>query len=307
MKGNKQMARIRPLFSTIEKSNNNGFTGSLENLRDLLPDGSDVPAKQTLAETRKALNWLLITQNINNFSASPTDVANHLMKIKRRADKYRTTRKSDWKDKLKSALSPPQPNVPGADIAKLIAVEYVAVSSLVMKEGYPLQGDNLGGRAIDALNSLDLDQTGTLEWIAYWARCQRQLILEDQSATAERLSTCEGTEFIEGQNFQFRPDPLEERYTRPLSDCIDIFVGQLCLIYRRTGGSTFLPRDGRPCSPFESFLEAILLICPAVGKHGSLASRARRVQQEEVQGTRFLGFEQPSSSQSKSARETKAS
>lgn len=285
------MAAIRPLFAHVSGTFGEDFMGQLEHARQALPSTGPVQADEVLKEIRKAVNWLLATQKINNLSAKPKDVAEHLEIVERRAKKYRVTRDQAWKAKLLNALHMPDLAQDGADIAKLIAIEYLAASAIAHRFVHPLPKGDLHELALATLAALNIEHSGTLEWLEYWARKQRELIIENQNDTAKRLSELEGTEIIEGQLFMIKPDPLKGRNARPLGDCLDDFIGQLCLIYRWAGGSTYVPRDGRAATPFQRFLDALISDCPQLAKHGSLQSRARKVLNEERSGKRRLGFD----------------
>lgn len=285
------MAAIRPLFAKMNGTFGNDFTGELNRTNQALPPTSDAPPAMVLEEIRKALNWILATQKIHGFSTKAKHVTEHLELVERRAEKYRSTRKPSWRKKLVDALRIPDPSREGSDIATLIALEYLAVSSLVHRDGLPVRKTDLANNAIAALKALDIDHDGTLELLAYWCRKQRSLILEGQQQTARRLTPLERAELIQGQRFTFQTDPIKERNARPLSDCLDAFVGQICLIYRWAGGSTSVPRDGRDPTAFQRFLEAVAEDCPEIERHGSLHSRARSVLKMERAGLRELGFQ----------------
>lgn len=284
------MAMIRPLFAECPRSADDGFKSALDALHAHIPAGAVSP-DDVDAEVQKALNWLAITLKIHAFAAAPTDVANHLEMVARRADRCRRDQKPESQSKLRSALTPPDLNAVGLDLAKLIAIEYLACSALASSGPKPVRKDGIGARAIHCLAALDLSHPETLQWVAFWARKQRKLVLEHQEVTAQRMSVMEGAELIEGRRFKFRPDPIKVRYARPLSDCLDDFVGQLCLIYRWAGGATYIPRDGREPNVFESFVNAVENACPTIRQHGSLKSRASKVLREEKRGLRTLGFQ----------------
>lgn len=286
------MAAIRPLFTKLNRQDRQHFIGELKAVRAALPSNSPVAPDEVLEKVREAVNWFFATLKINSFVATPKDVANHLAIVDRRARKYRETGKPEWKQKLVQALRPPDTERPGFDLAALVAIEHLAVAALQHRMGgLPVPHADMRGRALSALQGLDLDHDGTLSWLAHWARKQRALVLEDQDSTATRLARLEGMELIEGRKFRFRPDPIKAKSPgkKTESDELNEFVGQLCVIYRWSGGSA--AHDGRTPTPFQAFLEALEKDCPELGRHGSLQSRARRVLKEEQLGKRILGFE----------------
>lgn len=96
----------------------------------------------------------------------------------------------------------------------------------------------------------------------------------------QRLSKLNGRLLPNGGTFAYMPDPRQRPNARPEQAARDILAAALRDIYRCTGSSPHVPRDGSQTSPFLRFLEAARKSLPR-GYQSDLVSPARRAEIDE--------------------------
>lgn len=96
----------------------------------------------------------------------------------------------------------------------------------------------------------------------------------------ERLLRLEGRQLPNGTIFAYKPDPRQRPHARPEQAARDILATALRDIYKCTGSSPHVPRDGSQTSPFLRFLEAARRSLPQ-GFQAELVSPARRAEIDE--------------------------
>lgn len=102
----------------------------------------------------------------------------------------------------------------------------------------------------------------------------------DPARQRQRLMKLEDRQLPNGTTFAYKPDPRQQSHARPEQAARDIFAAALRDIYKCTGHSPHVPRDGSPTSPFLRFLEAARLSLPP-GYQSELVSPARRAEIDE--------------------------
>lgn len=102
----------------------------------------------------------------------------------------------------------------------------------------------------------------------------------DPAGQRQRLMKLEGCQMSNGNIFTFKLDPRQRSHARPEQAARDILAAALRDIYKCTGFSPHVPRDGSHTSPFLRFLEAARLSLPP-GYQSELVSPARRVEIDE--------------------------
>jgi hypothetical protein len=95
-----------------------------------------------------------------------------------------------------------------------------------------------------------------------------------------RLLRLEGYRLPDGTIFAPKPDPRQRPHARPEQAARDILAAALRDIYKCTGSSPHVPRDGSQTSPFLRFLEAARRSLPQ-GCQAELVSPARRAEIDE--------------------------
>ncbi|NJM55483.1 MAG: hypothetical protein HC841_05830 [Verrucomicrobiae bacterium] len=96
----------------------------------------------------------------------------------------------------------------------------------------------------------------------------------------ERLQRLEGRRLPDGTIFAYKPDPRQRPHARPEQATRDILAAALRDIYKCTGSSPHVPRDGSQRSPFLRFLEAARRSLPR-DCQAELVSPARRAEIDE--------------------------
>ena len=99
----------------------------------------------------------------------------------------------------------------------------------------------------------------------------------DPAGQRQRLMKLEGRLQPDGTTFTYRPDPRQRPHARPVQAACDILAAALREIYKCTGSSPHVPRDGSQTSPFLRFLEGARRSLPH-GYQTELVSPARRVE-----------------------------
>lgn len=272
------MATVRPLFSAPERLNYDLADGWQCRIKGSQPSTVRLD-DDAMTRIENWVRWYVDTVYINSFSIQHKFVFRHLNVLERRAAKVAAGPTNARLASLADAVH--FPDLVNSDEARgrQIALEYVS-NGLLCDVETPGSCSllNRGARARQCLVQMIWSDPASIRRLQRHIQLTQQLLRRTNEETAAHVAPLTGKPLIDGKPFAYQADPHMRRNSRPDGDALAELVSQLCVVYRYLGGTTSVPRDGRPPTPFMRFLSNIVAAMPKARPAGNAVhSRARHV------------------------------
>jgi hypothetical protein len=218
-------------------------------------------------------------------------VTDQLDKIERQAENiisaHSLAKSAHWLSKLRVTLTPPNDPKTESEVARHIALDFVAVKFETVDKMRSSQALTNSVSTARMLAGLIWTDENLLRLLKYVDQVKAE-VSQTNDEVLDTIRIAVGRLLIDGKPLVFQPDPIRETRLSPKGEALAGFAKQMVLVYRWMGGKTKVHKDGtaigaEPPTDFMMFLTAMTASIPdqfRPMRRDSLHSRARTYLQE---------------------------